>query len=144
MPVQRKPARPKFALPESLYICHPGVTFFRAVRREKKIKWVSTENQNLKHMQNDKTVIRFQNLKSMPDMLNSRTLVKCDTYLGNAADPPDWRLLSKRMYRVTSTHWAIRTQKQIPVLTLGGYMLCLLYTSPSPRDKRQSRMPSSA
>ena len=24
------------------------------------------------------------------------------------------------------------------------FMLCLLYTSPSPRDKRQSRMPSSA
>ena len=24
------------------------------------------------------------------------------------------------------------------------YRLCLLYTSPSPRDKRQSRMPSSA
>ena len=26
----------------------------------------------------------------------------------------------------------------------GGLMACLLYTSPSPRDKRQSRMPSSA
>ena len=26
----------------------------------------------------------------------------------------------------------------------GGGGLCLLYTSPSPRDKRQSRMPSSA
>ena len=25
-----------------------------------------------------------------------------------------------------------------------GYNACLLYTSPSPRDKRQSRMPSSA
>ena len=25
-----------------------------------------------------------------------------------------------------------------------GYVGCLLYTSPSPRDKRQSRMPSSA
>ena len=25
-----------------------------------------------------------------------------------------------------------------------GYKACLLYTSPSPRDKRQSRMPSSA
>ena len=24
------------------------------------------------------------------------------------------------------------------------YYICLLYTSPSPRDKRQSRMPSSA
>ena len=27
---------------------------------------------------------------------------------------------------------------------LSGYYPCLLYTSPSPRDKRQSRMPSSA
>ena len=26
----------------------------------------------------------------------------------------------------------------------GGAGICLLYTSPSPRDKRQSRMPSSA
>ena len=26
----------------------------------------------------------------------------------------------------------------------GGAKICLLYTSPSPRDKRQSRMPSSA
>ena len=26
----------------------------------------------------------------------------------------------------------------------GRYRFCLLYTSPSPRDKRQSRMPSSA
>ena len=26
----------------------------------------------------------------------------------------------------------------------GGHESCLLYTSPSPRDKRQSRMPSSA
>ena len=29
-------------------------------------------------------------------------------------------------------------------LTLQGNSACLLYTSPSPRDKRQSRMPSSA
>ena len=28
--------------------------------------------------------------------------------------------------------------------TEAGYLCCLLYTSPSPRDKRQSRMPSSA
>ena len=27
---------------------------------------------------------------------------------------------------------------------IDGYIACLLYTSPSPRDKRQSRMPSSA
>ena len=29
-------------------------------------------------------------------------------------------------------------------IALGAALLCLLYTSPSPRDKRQSRMPSSA
>ena len=28
--------------------------------------------------------------------------------------------------------------------TAGEVIACLLYTSPSPRDKRQSRMPSSA
>ena len=28
--------------------------------------------------------------------------------------------------------------------TADQYNICLLYTSPSPRDKRQSRMPSSA
>ena len=37
-------------------------------------------------------------------------------------------------------------EKTIPLLTqrLNEGKLCLLYTSPSPRDKRQSRMPSSA
>ena len=32
----------------------------------------------------------------------------------------------------------------IPGQSLEGIKACLLYTSPSPRDKRQSRMPSSA
>ena len=30
------------------------------------------------------------------------------------------------------------------IASLVGVLGCLLYTSPSPRDKRQSRMPSSA
>ena len=34
---------------------------------------------------------------------------------------------------------------KVRLLTTGEYEIdCLLYTSPSPRDKRQSRMPSSA
>ena len=36
----------------------------------------------------------------------------------------------------------IETQKFVPQGVTG--FACLLYTSPSPRDKRQSRMPSSA
>ena len=36
-------------------------------------------------------------------------------------------------------------QKQMEILSTNTrYIYCLLYTSPSPRDKRQSRMPSSA
>ena len=32
----------------------------------------------------------------------------------------------------------------VPIVRIDLYLPCLLYTSPSPRDKRQSRMPSSA
>ena len=35
-------------------------------------------------------------------------------------------------------------ESHIVVKLKSGYNICLLYTSPSPRDKRQSRMPSSA
>ena len=39
----------------------------------------------------------------------------------------------------TCEQW--KNEFEVEVATLKG---CLLYTSPSPRDKRQSRMPSSA
>ena len=35
-------------------------------------------------------------------------------------------------------------RRTIPQIFFDDYHVCLLYTSPSPRDKRQSRMPSSA
>ena len=33
---------------------------------------------------------------------------------------------------------------QVTILSMGRSVTCLLYTSPSPRDQRGSRMPSSA
>ena len=39
---------------------------------------------------------------------------------------------------------AILARLATRVYTVERYKTCLLYTSPSPRDKRQSRMPSSA
>ena len=57
--------------------------------------------------------------------------------------------------RVTEEERALIEEKmrQIPTLNLSayarkilidGYIICLLYTSPSPRDLSTSRMPSSA
>ena len=47
---------------------------------------------------------------------------------------------------ITSHHKAIDADAGQPALVaaLEEFNACLLYTSPSPRDKRQSRMPSSA
>ena len=50
--------------------------------------------------------------------------------------------------REGATAFLVREYKVLTifVLTVAAllYWVCLLYTSPSPRDKRQSRMPSSA
>ena len=48
-------------------------------------------------------------------------------------------------YCVKHQHWSIFEQAYmtLEINTTRG-IACLLYTSPSPRDKRQSRMPSSA
>ena len=48
--------------------------------------------------------------------------------------------------RIPGSVTAGEIAKLVPIIfPLGGqFLLCLLYTSPSPRDKRQSRMPSSA
>ena len=49
---------------------------------------------------------------------------------------------------VTSNNTNVPTSGQIDLADFYGAVkqssVCLLYTSPSPRDKRQSRMPSSA
>ena len=46
-------------------------------------------------------------------------------------------------YRDGST-WKFKMSELERVADDLGLSICLLYTSPSPRDKRQSRMPSSA
>ena len=61
------------------------------------------------------------------------------------------RLYSRRMILISIAHGSIPTEGLLAVaspvaapLPKTGPDGCLLYTSPSPRDKRQSRMPSSA
>ena len=55
--------------------------------------------------------------------LTSKFYIQFAKYFGNLANYPRLKGLNKKFPQIT---------------------VCLLYTSPSPRDKRQSRMPSSA
>ena len=74
--------------------------------------------------------------------------------MGKTAQKSDPKLWEKVKRQVTAGakggrkgQWSAR-KAQLAVQEYkrrgGGYKGCLLYTSPSPRDKRQSRMPSSA
>ena len=47
-------------------------------------------------------------------------------------------------YDYVNHNWLSETEIPDDQIGWGSYMTCLLYTSPSPRDKRQCRMPSSA
>ena len=49
-------------------------------------------------------------------------------------------LLDRESYDFGCPKWHLLETLKVP----STYRGCLLYTSPSPRDKRQSRMPSSA
>ena len=56
----------------------------------------------------------------------------------------------KRAYEFTIASADFNTKLESKIeevkksVKIDGFRPCLLYTSPSPRDKRQSRMPSSA
>ena len=51
---------------------------------------------------------------------------------------------TERLLPKAAEDWAQEKRDQTQVTLLMHLGSCLLYTSPSPRDKRQSRMPSSA
>ena len=56
--------------------------------------------------------------------------------------PAAWAEIDSKVVGVCA--WEERGPDSGPGTAGGQYIDCLLYTSPSPRDKRQSRMPSSA
>ena len=73
-------------------------------------------------------------------------------YLDTGADKDDALYKLAKKYRgclwvedkVENAHAGDAVEFESVVMEHGYNMHCLLYTSPSPRDKRQSRMPSSA
>ena len=60
---------------------------------------------------------------------------------------PDSKLIALPKKKLTTLYDHIDDVDELPELLkaqIAHFFTCLLYTSPSPRDKRQSRMPSSA
>ena len=51
---------------------------------------------------------------------------------------------SQEAYKSVNGKYASNFNSLIKFIDTGDYTICLLYTSPSPRDQRGSRMPSSA
>ena len=70
---------------------------------------------------------------------------------GYEDDPEGWLHLGTIVeledgveYTITTSHDVVLVGMEDVAEVIGDFLGCLLYTSPSPRDKRQSRMPSSA
>ena len=59
------------------------------------------------------------------------------TLIGELAKPGDHVVITKDVYGGTTDFFST-------IATKRGVKVCLLYTSPSPRDRQKSRMPSSA
>ena len=74
------------------------------------------------------------NLKTLP-------VLSIDAW-GNPEDGYEWN----EWFNVGTIDLDLDAENReiIQAMVNAGYLTCLLYTSPSPRDKRQSRMPSSA
>ena len=63
---------------------------------------------------------------------------------GDLCDAESMKALKDLMESLGVKHLDCRQDGSLIGATNGKKWACLLYTSPSPRDKRQSRMPSSA
>ena len=64
---------------------------------------------------------------------------------GNQGDKDMTEKIVKRQYGRDITYVVVKTPEGVPLTDMELVdCVCLLYTSPSPRDRQKSRMPSSA
>ena len=86
------------------------------------------------------------------DAINFAPMNKTSLKLGGNKHSDELQLMAEKLevesfcceFNVIDNFWTARVTSHIPIKEVAQHITCLLYTSPSPRDKRQSRMPSSA
>ena len=85
-------------------------------------------------------------LRSMDSSTPKKTALY-DAHVSHGAKLVDFAgyLMPVRYSTLQEEHLTVRESVGVfDVSHMGEFMICLLYTSPSPRDQRGSRMPSSA
>ena len=117
--------------------------------------WLSVLTELKNRGVNDALVVCCDGLKGLPDSINA-TWPQADVQLCvvhlvrnslRYASTKYWSTISKdlkAMYTAPTVEAAAEQFDTFKTTWGGKYPACLLYTSPSPRDKRQARMPSSA
>ena len=91
----------------------------------------------------DKLKIKVYHAGELVPGLESLDAVRSGAAQASYGAPYCWTNLSDAIEFVATCPFGMNAMEQNAWCYYGGG-ICLLYTSPSPRDKRQSRMPSSA
>ena len=109
--------------------------------------WLSRIDNVLHIEDNMHRKIRFPSayLQNMHHFLDNGGLHKIQ--LLEHAQAPQYLTQDAYTQTLTMRHQLDQTLNQLPPLEIESYTtltICLLYTSPSPRDRQKSRMPSSA
>ena len=78
------------------------------------------------------------NLETLQEMWKKDSVIDTDLYCEESTKIPQ---LHMRYMEFFNTYSLMKKEREIEMRRL---ISCLLYTSPSPRDMRRSRMPSSA
>ena len=91
----------------------------------------------------DRNILTSLSIALEKEGFNIQTYLDGESALiGLSRTPPDLAVVDIKMPRMEGTELLTKLRKKtsLPVI----FLTCLLYTSPSPRDAHESRMPSSA
>ena len=126
----------------ALWQAHFTQNLFKDLGIETELKIIKTKGDKIQHLSFDKLEGKGFFTKEIEDALLAKEVdLAVHSMKDMPTTSPEGLVLTAVSYREDPTDWlAIRKEVAVD----GIMKFCLLYTSPSPRDQRGSRMPSSA
>ena len=131
------PAAASLIFPENNTECNEGV-IRSATESTVNFRWEAAENADTYQVN-----LRDLNTNEVRTLNSTSTNLDITLLRGN---PYAWSVVSRTNSNSETAESAVSQfyNAGLPITNFAPFPACLLYTSPSPRDKRQSRMPSSA